>query len=260
MIVTGRSISKGKACGKVLKLDEPFSFLGGVDGKTGELRTKEGGNISDRIFVFPRGKGSTVGSFTMYDLKVHGKQPAAIINSAAETIVATGAVISSIPMIDSVDVDILRNGDDVTADGNEGKMEIHNVKRIDCVSSAIYVNGKVLMLRRRDDASSFPGVWSLVAGKIESGESANEAAVREIHEETGISVSRPSASLDPIFVRENDVVWKVHPYLFVHDSCGVAINDENAGYKWASLEEMESMRTVTSTIPAVKQLLSKIIP
>ncbi|MDR0198843.1 MAG: DUF126 domain-containing protein [Methanomassiliicoccaceae archaeon] len=180
MILSGRPISKGKARGTVLRLKDAFSFLGGVDGPTGELKVEGGGNVSGRILVFPRGKGSTVGSFTMYDLKVHGKHPAAIINSSAETIVATGAVISSIPMVDSVDVDLLRNGDDVTADGNDGTVTIHNAKLIGCVSSAICVNGKILMLRRPDGASSFPGVWSLVAGKIEGDESADAAAAREI--------------------------------------------------------------------------------
>ena len=60
----GRSISVGKAKGEVIKLDEPLSFLGGVDGSTGELRVKEG-NVSGKILVFPKGKGSTVGSFVM---------------------------------------------------------------------------------------------------------------------------------------------------------------------------------------------------
>ena len=119
MILEGRSISKGKAEGKVLKLEGALSFLGGVDASTGELKVENGGNVADRILVFPRGKGSTVGSFVMYDLKVHGKAPSAVINASAETIVATGAVISSIPMIDSVDVDLIKDGDEVLKSSDE---------------------------------------------------------------------------------------------------------------------------------------------
>ncbi|MDR0334960.1 MAG: DUF126 domain-containing protein [Methanomassiliicoccaceae archaeon] len=260
MIVRGRSISKGKARGTVLRLKGAFSFLGGVDGATGELRVEDGGNVSDRILVFPMGKGSTVGSFTMYDLKVHGKQPAAVINSTAETIVATGAVISSIPMVDSVDVGLLRNGDDVTVDGNDGTIEIHNVRPVRCVSSVVYVDGKILMLRRPDSASSFPGVWSLVAGKVEGNESTDDAAKREIYEETGLRVSSHSASLGPIFVRENDVIWEVHPYLFVHNVSDVKLNKENVEHLWVSPDEMERMNTVTSTVLAVRELISKLIP
>lgn len=122
MKLRGRTISKGKAEGIVVKLDEPLSFLGGVDPSTGELRVADG-NIAGKILVFPKGKGSTVGSFVMYDLKVHGKAPLAIINESAETIVATGAVISSIPMVDKIDVSLIRDGMKVSVDADEGIVE-----------------------------------------------------------------------------------------------------------------------------------------
>jgi predicted aconitase with swiveling domain len=258
MRLTGRSISAGKARGKVLKLNEAFSFLGGVDGATGELRVENGGNVKDRILVFPRGKGSTVGSFTMYDLKVHEKQPAAVINRSAETIVATGAVISSIPMVDRIDVDLLVDGDDVTVDGDDGTIEIHNARPVNCVSSVVFAKGKMLMLKRPDDASSYPGVWSLVAGRVEDGEDIANAAKREIYEETGIRVSSPHASLDPMLVREKDVIWKVFPFLFIHDNTDVTLNSENRGYEWIIPEEIEKKNTVASTIKAVRELLSKV--
>ena len=257
MRIDGRSISSGKARGTVLKLNEPFSFLGGVDGATGELKVEGGGNVCGCILVFPRGKGSTVGSFTMYDLKVHGKNPDAVINSSAETIVATGAVISSIPMVDRIDVDLLRSGDDVTVDANDGYIEVHNARLIGSVSSAVLFGDRILMLKRPDSASSFPGVWSLTAGKIEKGESPEAAAVREIKEETGLTVSRPAASLDPIFVREKDTIWKVYPFLFVSGSDDVELNRENIDHRWVLPGEIESMSTVSSTVSAVKELIKK---
>lgn len=123
MKLEGRTISKGKAEGIVLKLDEPLSFLGGVDASTGELKVGNGGNVAGKILVFPRGKGSTVGSFVMYDLKVHGKAPLAVINETAETIVATGAVISSIPMVDKIDVSLIRDGMKISVDADKGVVE-----------------------------------------------------------------------------------------------------------------------------------------
>ena len=154
MILQGRTISRGKAVGEVLKLEEPLSFLGGVDGATGELRVEKEGNVADRVLVFPRGKGSTVGSFVMYDLMVHGKAPCAVINSSAETIVATGAVISSIPMIDSVDVDLLHDGDKVIVDADEGTVDIIDVKVIECSSSVLMIGDRFLMLHRPSRPSS----------------------------------------------------------------------------------------------------------
>jgi 8-oxo-dGTP pyrophosphatase MutT (NUDIX family) len=122
------------------------------------------------------------------------------------------------------------------------------------------VNGKILMLRRPDTAPSFPGIWSLVAGKIEKDERPEDAAVREIFEETGLRVRPPSASLDPILVREGDVIWNVYPFLFVHDSADVRLNCENSEYRWVLPNEIEDMKAVTSTYAAVKELLTRFRP
>ena len=183
--VKGRTISGGRATGEVVKLDEPLSFLGGVDGSTGEIRVGNGGNVAGKVLVFPKGKGSTVGSFVMYDLMVHGKAPAAVINESAETIVATGAVISSIPMVDQIpSVRIFEDGDTVTVDADSGEVQVDGLKFKEVVSSVVYCGGKVLMLKRPETNRSFPGKWSLVAGKVEEGETPDRAAAREIMEET----------------------------------------------------------------------------
>lgn len=258
MIMNGRSIVSGRADGIVLKLNEAFSFLGGVDGSTGDLRVESKENVAGRILVFPRGKGSTVGSFTMYDLKVHGKSPAAVVNESAETIVATGAVISSIPMIDRINVDLIQNGDRMIIDGTNGTAELPDVTVIESSSSAILVDGKVLMLKRPSTARSFPGRWSLVAGKREPGEDPEQTAVREIFEETGIKVGKPKACLEPMMVREGNIVWKVSTFLFVLDSAEPVLNKENEAFRWISPEDIHSPEAVSLTREAVKKLMEKV--
>ena len=246
----------GKATGTVVKLDEPLSFLGGVDGSTGDLRVGNGGNVAGKVLVFPKGKGSTVGSFVMYDLMVHGVAPAAVVNESAETIVATGAVISSISMVDSVpSIDMFEDGDEVVVDATAGTVEIRDVVMKPTVSSAVLVDGKVLMLKRPDRCHSFPGMWSLVAGKIEDGESPADAAVREIREETGLTVGAPDASLPPVYVREGKVLWQVHPFLFRLDAAGPVLNDENEAFQWVAPEDIGGMATVKETAPVVEKLL-----
>lgn len=248
MILNGRTISGGKASGKVLRLDEPLSFLGGVDGSTGELRVGNGGNVAGRVLVFPRGKGSTVGSFVMYDLKVHGKAPAAVINESAETIVATGAVISSIPMVDSVpSVSIFEDGDDVVVDADAGTVEITNVDLKQTVSSVVAKDGKVLMLKRPDVCHSFPGVWSLVSGRVEPGEEPEQTAPREIMEETRIAVGGPERSFPIIYVREGPIVWEVHPFLYHVKDAEPALNEENVAYEWVAPEDVPKRETVPGT-------------
>ncbi len=256
MIVTGRTIMSGRATGEVVRLDEPLSFLGGVDGSTGDLRVGNGGNVAGKVLVFPKGKGSTVGSFVMYDLMVHGVAPAAIINETAETIVATGAVISSIPMVDSVpSIGIFRDGDTVTVDATSGTVEIQGVELRESVSSAIVVDGRVLMLKRPDRCRSFPGKWSLVAGKVEPGEDPADAAAREIMEETRIPVGRPDASMEPVLVREGGTVWRVHPFLFRLDSAEPVLNDENEGFRWVPVDGVPSM----DAVPYTEQVLTRML-
>ncbi len=52
------------------------------------------------------------------------KPPKAIIVGEAETIVATGAIISDIPMVDGVDVSKLKTGMKVRVDADSGEVEI----------------------------------------------------------------------------------------------------------------------------------------
>lgn len=254
-MLNGRTISKGKAEGSVLKLEQPLSFLGGVEASTGNVKVENGGNVAGRILVFPKGKGSTVGSFVMYDLKVHGKAPAAVVNASAETIVATGAVISSIPMIDAVDVSLFRDGDDVCIDADAGTAEIRNVTVRESVSSVVLIGGRILMLKRPDSCRSYPGRWSLCAGKIEKGEDPEQAAIREIMEETQIPVGGPKGSLPPVMVRENDTVWKVYPFIFDAGDSQPVLNEENLAYRLVTYEEMCGLELVEKTPEIVSELL-----
>lgn len=86
-----------------------------------------GKSITNKVLIFPYGKGSTVGSYVMYQLKKNGAAPAAIINLETEPIVAVGAIISEIPLIDMLEKNpykILKNGDLVLVNGSEGYIEV----------------------------------------------------------------------------------------------------------------------------------------
>ena len=111
----GRVIKAGRAEGIALVSHEPVGFLGGVDPDTGVViessHPLEGQSIAGRILIFPTGKGSTVGSYTMYRLANNGLAPAGIICAESEPIVAVGAIISEIPMVDNIPLDEILDGD-----------------------------------------------------------------------------------------------------------------------------------------------------
>jgi len=123
----GRKIFEGKAEGEALVSKEGVSFYGGVDPDTGIVTEKghplEGKSVSGKILVFPMGKGSTVGSYTIYRLKKNGKAPLAIINKECETVVAVGAIISEIPCVDHIDVEKIKTGDRLRINADEGTVE-----------------------------------------------------------------------------------------------------------------------------------------
>jgi len=131
MILKGRKVMGGKAEGLALVSSEPVSFYGGVDPVTGCVTEPGhcccGENITGKVFVFPTGKGSTVGSYVIYRMKKLGTAPAAIINVETEAILATGCVISDIPLVDKLDqdpVEKIKNGVFVKVDADEGVVEI----------------------------------------------------------------------------------------------------------------------------------------
>jgi predicted aconitase with swiveling domain len=117
MELKGRIISKGVAEGEALTTTMPISFYGGVDPETSEILEK------GKILVFPNGKGSTVGSYTLYRLKKGGVAPAGIINRDCETVVAVGAIISEIPCVDEIDISKIETGDTVRIENGVVKIE-----------------------------------------------------------------------------------------------------------------------------------------
>jgi len=128
MKLTGRTIFSGLAEGQALVSHMGISFFGGVDPENGCIVEKghelEGQSICNRILVFPTGKGSTVGSYTLYRLKRAGLAPAAILNAECETITAVGCIIAEIPCLDHIDISRLHNGDRLRIDAARGEVEI----------------------------------------------------------------------------------------------------------------------------------------
>ena len=124
-----RNISKGKAEGELIVSNEAISFLGGVDPETGIVidpnHELKGQSIKDKILFIPGGKGSTVGSYVIFQMMKNNTAPKAIICLNAEPIIATGAIMSDIPMVDSpASVSDLTTGTLVEVDGDNGTIEI----------------------------------------------------------------------------------------------------------------------------------------
>jgi phosphomecalonate degydratase small subunit len=119
----GRSINLGTIQGVALVSRQAISFFGGVDPETGTIVERghdlEGKCIAGKVLVFPTGKGSTVGSYTLYRLKDNGHAPLAILNAECETIIAVGCIIAEIPCVDKLPIDEIYSGNLVRIEGDE---------------------------------------------------------------------------------------------------------------------------------------------
>ena len=127
-----RNIAKGKGKGELIVSSEPISFLGGVNPENGEIidpnHELEGQLIKDKVLFIPGGKGSTVGSYVIFQMMKNNTAPKARICLNAEPIIATGAIMSDIPMVDSPeDTNDLVDGALVEVDGDNGIITILGV-------------------------------------------------------------------------------------------------------------------------------------
>lgn len=125
-ILTGRALVPGSAKGEALVSSEALSLWGGLCPRTGEIidrRHELSGVIAaGRVFVFPRGKGSSTSSATLLESIRTGAAPAAIINLKVDPILALGSIVAdelyhqAVPIVVLADKDFfsIERGDYVT--------------------------------------------------------------------------------------------------------------------------------------------------
>jgi predicted aconitase with swiveling domain len=98
-------------------------FFGLVDVGTGRITDPghplRGRTLAGHILVFPRAKGSTVGSYTLYALARSGTGPAGMIVGECEAVVAAGAVMAGIPTVDQIDIEKLKGAGRAVIEGEE---------------------------------------------------------------------------------------------------------------------------------------------
>ena len=132
-VLVGRAVVAGSAIGSALVSKEPLSFWGGLSPHTGEIIDRRhdcsGQIATDRIFVFPRGKGSSTSSATLMESIKNGVAPAAIVNIKVDPILALGSIVSDelynkavpIVVLDEQDFYSIKEGDHLNIE-SDGKV------------------------------------------------------------------------------------------------------------------------------------------
>ena len=103
---------------------------------------------------------------------------------------------------------------------------------------------QVLILKRADNCIWEPGKWSLPGGHAVAGETEKQAVIREVNEETGITIS----NLEFVRRRKKNYLFKTFTY------SGIVTKEtldlyENTDFAWVRLGELENY----DVVPSLKQ-------
>ncbi len=121
------------------------------------------------------------------------------------------------------------------------------MNRKEIVTSFLFKDKKILLLKRSDKVGTFKGKWAGISGFIEK-ETSLEAALREIKEETGVDSNQLELLKIgiPFEINDttNDVIWSINPFLFLFKGDEIKIDWEHDTYEWICPSEMENYDTV----------------
>lgn len=119
----------------------------------------------------------------------------------------------------------------------------------------IFDNEQVLLLKR--NRPPHIGLWSPPGGKFEHGESPEQACIREVFEETGLSIVAPQLRAIETAI---DIAYPVHWLLFIFTASnptGTLTSMAEGELRWIGLDELKSYNRPYADTLYWDHLLSK---
>lgn len=118
-------------------------------------------------------------------------------------------------------------------------------------SAAIFRDGLLLVVRRAREPGR--GRWSLPGGRVEWGETLEQAVAREVSEETGIAIRilqlAGTREVMPAGERGHFVVLS---YAALWQSGEAVLNDEHDDHCWIVPDKLGSLDTTDGLLPIVE--------
>lgn len=124
------------------------------------------------------------------------------------------------------------------------------------VAAALIDRNRNILVQQRPEGKPMAGLWEFPGGKVEAGETPEDALVRELEEELGVVVK--SDALSPIAFASEPLGSK-HLLLLLYtcsDWTGEAQNLESSDMKWLPLTELQHLDMPPADIPLVTQLMA----
>ncbi len=113
------------------------------------------------------------------------------------------------------------------------------VKVVDAYVYRKAEDGLLFLILKRAETKMYEHLWQGVAGKIEAGETAPLAAIRELDEETGLKPRHMFIAdhVSRFYEAHDDRINLVPVFGIEVDSDDVTLSEEHCDYKWVTLDE-----------------------
>lgn len=106
--------------------------------------------------------------------------------------------------------------------------------------------GRYLFLRKLEGTNN-GNLWGLPAGKVEPGESCDQAALREVWEETGLQLRGEDLTyLRAVYVQgPRDFIFHMYRYKLREEPTAIHLNpNEHVEWRWVTLDEAEELERI----------------
>lgn len=141
-------------------------------------------------------------------------------------------------------------------------IQIHQSKpadfkaKVEVAACYLELNGQVLLLQRsayKDEGGS----WGVPAGKLDCNETPEEAAKRELFEETGIHLTHQLQSLSTFYIRKPEIDYVYHAFkVHLTQIPAIHLSNEHQKYHWACAKEFEELELMAGA----KEILQLVEP
>jgi 8-oxo-dGTP diphosphatase len=124
-------------------------------------------------------------------------------------------------------------------------------RRIPCVGAVLTDGGRILLIRRGHEPEA--GRWSLPGGRVEPGETDDQALVREVREETGLEVTagRLAGAVDRAL--PGGGVLAIRDYVATITGGTLAAGDDADDARWFGMRELDSLPLTTGLLEALNE-------
>jgi ADP-ribose pyrophosphatase YjhB (NUDIX family) len=124
--------------------------------------------------------------------------------------------------------------------------------RIKCVGAIVFDETRRLLLIRRAHPPG-EGLWSLPGGRVEPGESDAEAVVREVREETGLTVTVGPLAGAVDRPAPGDAVYEINDYLASVATGRLTPADDASDARWCTPRDLAHLPLTPGLLDALTE-------